>query len=389
MNDTNALRPPYSPYVEISIDNVLHNLTQIRRTLPRDVGIIAVVKDSSYGCGSAQITKALEHGGDVAFFAVARPAEAITLRTFGITLPILVLGMATEEELRYGADNGIAFALNDLSDVDRWKSYGVSVDFHLNIDTGMSRMGLLPNEIDTLIDKLNTTRDIRIGGVFTHMASADEPNTQTVTRQLERFRNGIDNLRGGGHPPAHIHYGNTATFLRFPLSYCTLARPGIALYGCKPDPTQNFDINLKPVASLISHVVKMKKLPAGTPVSYGGNYVTETDTWIATIPLGYAHGLPRYLNGKGFVLIGGKRYRIAGNVTMDYIMVDAGAKPSVSVGDKVVALGTQGGESITPDDVALIGNTIGYEVLCNLGTTIDRFYIRDGKVVCRESGAVY
>jgi len=388
-NDTNVPRPPYSPYVEISLDNLLHNVTRIRRTLPREVGIIAVVKDSSYGCGSLLIAETLERSGEVAFFAVARSIEAIALRKYGIKLPILVLGMATEEDLRYGADSGIVFALNDLSDVDRWESYGVSVNFHLCIDTGMSRMGLQPSEIDTLTGKLNTMRDIRVGGVFTHMANADEPNTQTVARQLEKFRGGINTLRQGGHQPAHIHYGNSAAFLRFPLSDCTLVRPGIALYGCNPDPAQEFGIDLKPVASLISHVVKMKKLPGGTPVSYGGNYVTPADTWIATVPLGYAHGLPRYLNGKGSVLINGTRYRIAGNVTMDYIMVDAGATPSVSVGDEVAAIGTQGRESITPDDIAVIGNTIGYEVLCNLGTTIDRFYTRDGKVVHHEAGVIY
>ncbi|MDR2694436.1 MAG: alanine racemase [Chitinispirillales bacterium] len=386
-NDTS--RPQYSPYVEISLDNLLHNSARIRQALPREVGIIAVVKDSSYGCGGLLIAETLERGGDVAFFAVARPVEAIALRKFGITLPVLVLGMAAEEELRHGADNRVTFALNDLSEIDRWESCGVNVNFHLNIDTGMGRMGLLPDEIDTLIDRLNKARNIRIGGAFTHMANADEPNTRTVARQLERFQGGIDKLRAGGHPPAHIHYGNTATFLRFPLNGCTLARPGIALYGCKPDPAQEFDIDLKPVASLISRVVKMKKVSAGTPVSYGGNYVTDTDTWIATIPVGYAHGLPRYLNGKGSVLIGGKRYRIAGNVTMDYIMADAGPAPSISVGDEATAIGTQGGESVTPDDVALIGNTIGYEVLCNLGTTIDRFYTRNGKVVCHEPGAVY
>ncbi|GBU21003.1 alanine racemase [Fibrobacteres bacterium R8-0-B4] len=382
-------RPKYSPYVEVSLDNLLHNLAQIRKTLPPEIGVIAVVKDSSYGCGSVQIAKALEGSGGVAFFAVARTVEAVTLRRAGITLPILVLGMATEEGLRFGADNNVVFSLNDLSDVDRWESYGASVNFHVCIDTGMSRMGLQPSEIDTLIDKLNTVKNIHIGGAFTHIANADEPNTQTVARQLEKFHDGINKLRNGGHPPAHVHYGNSATFLRFPLSDCTLARPGIALYGCKPDPAQSFGIDLKPVASLISHVVKMKKVPAGTPVSYCGNYVTSADTWIATIPVGYAHGLPRYLNGKGSVLIGGKRYRIAGNITMDYIMADVGETPSVSVGDEAVAIGSQGGETITPDDVALIGGTIGYEVLCNLGTTIDRFYTRDGKVVHHEPGAVY
>jgi alanine racemase len=382
-------RPLYSPYVEVSLDNLLHNMAQIRRTLPQEVGIIAVVKDSSYGCGGVQIAKALEQGGNVAFFAVARTIEAVVLRKRGIKLPILVLGMATEEGLRFGAENNIAFALNDLSDIDRWESYGVSVNFHLGIDTGMSRMGLLPHEIDTLVSKLNTVKNIHIGGAFTHMANADEPNTQTVASQLEKFRDAVNKLRNGGHPPAHVHSGNTATFLRFPLSDCTLARPGIALYGCKPDPAQGFNIDLKPVVSLISHVVKIKKLPAGTPVSYCGNYVTPAETCIATISLGYAHGMPRYLNGKGSVLIGGTRYRIAGNITMDYIMVDAGATTSISVGDEAVAIGTQGGESITPDDIAVIGNTIGYEVLCNLGTTIDRFYTQDGKIVHYDSGAVY
>jgi alanine racemase len=388
-NDTNFSRPQYSPYVEVSLDNLLHNLSQIRRVLPREVGIIAVVKDSSYGCGSLQIAGAIEHSGEAAFFAVARPVEAVALRRFGITLPILVLGMAAEEELRFGAENGVSFALNDLSDIDRWESCGADVDFHVNIDTGMSRMGLLPHEIDTLVDKLNTSRNIRISGAFTHLANADEPGTQTVAGQLEKFHGGIDRLRRGGHPPAHVHFGNSAAILRFPLDGCTLARPGVALYGCRPDPAQDFGIDLKPVVSLISHVVKMKKVPAATPVSYGGNYVTPADTWIATIPLGYAHGLPRYLNGRGSVLIGGARYRIAGNVTMDYIMVDAGANPSISVGDEVAAIGTQGAEAVTPDDVALIGNTIGYEVLCNLGTTIDRFYTLGGKVVCHERGAIY
>jgi alanine racemase len=375
--------------VEISIDNLLYNAAQIRSVLPRDVGIMAVVKDCSYGCGSVLTAKTLERGGYVAFFAVARAREAAILRKSGIKRPILVLGMANEEELRFGTDNGIVFAVNDLSDIDRWESYGVSVNSHLNIDTGMCRMGLLPFEIDTLVNKINTVSRVRIDGVFTHMANADKPDTQTVASQLEKFSGCIDKLRQAGYPPAHIHYGNTAAFLRFPVSGCTLVRPGIALYGCRPDPAQNFGIDLKPVASLISHVVKMKKVPGGTPVSYCGNYVTSADTWIATIPLGYAHGLPRFLSGCGSVLIGATRYRIAGNVTMDYIMVDAGPNPAVSVGDEVVAIGSQGGESITPDEVALIGRTIGYEVLCNLGRSIDRIYTQNGKIIRRDIGAVY
>jgi len=382
-------RPQYSPYVEISLDNLLHNLAQIRSKLPQGVGVAAVVKDCSYGCGSAVIAQTLERDGGVKFFAVARACEAIVLKKSGINSPVLVLGFATEEELRFGADNSVIFALNDLSDIDRWKSYGINVRFHVNIDTGMSRVGLLPSEVDTLIDAVKSTPDISMDGVFTHMACADEPDTLTVGRQLEKFTRCIDTLRQAGINPPHIHYGNSPTTIRFPLDNCTLVRPGIALYGCKPDPAQKFDVDLKPVASLMSRVAKMKKVPAGTAVSYCGNYVTPCETWIATIPLGYAHGLPRFLSSKGDVLIRGKRYRIAGNVTMDYIMVDAGINPVIAVGDDVAAIGSQGNDVITPDDVAIIGKTIGYEVICNLGTSIDRFYTLNGKIIHHDPGVIF
>jgi len=385
----NRPRPKYSPYVEISIDNLLHNLAQIRAALPAGIGVLAVVKDCSYGCGSVRIAKALEADGGVNFFAVARPREAFVLRKSGVTRPVLVLGFADENELRFGEDNNIAFALNDLSDIDRWKSYKIKIESHVNIDTGMSRVGLLPSEIDTLIDALKASPGIRLTGAFTHMACADMPDTPTVGRQLEKFTGSVDKLRQSGIDPAHVHYGNTAALLRFPLAGCTLARPGVALYGCKPDPAQDFGIDLKPVASLTARVVKVKKLPAGTPVSYCGNYVTPRDTYIATIPIGYAHGLPRFLSNRGEVLIGGRRYRIAGNVTMDYIMVDAGPDPTVSAGDEAVALGVQGGEAITADDIAAIGGTIGYEILCNLGTSIDRFYTRGGKIIHHDHGVIF
>jgi alanine racemase len=165
-----------------------------------------------------------------------------------------------------------------------------------------------------------------------------------------------------------------------------MVRPGIALYGCKPDPGQDFTLDLKPVLSLKSHVVKLKSVPVGTPISYGSRYITETETAIGTIALGYGQGLPRRLGNVGSVLINGLRYKIAGTVTMDFIMVDAGHSPLVKVGDEVVALGSQGTENIHPDDVALLCDTIGYEILCNISSTIDRFYILDGKTVHHEPG---
>ncbi|MFP4243130.1 MAG: alanine racemase [Chitinispirillaceae bacterium] len=380
---------PYSPHIEISLDNLLHNLGEIRTLLPSDMGIIAVVKDCSYGCGSGVIARTLEKRGWVNFFAVARAEEAFVLRKAGVSRPVLVLGRATEEQLRAGLERNIVFTLNNPSDLYRWKAYPFNVRFHVNIDTGMNRMGLLPSELDEMLGLLEESPSLHLEGVFTHMACADEPGTDTVDRQLKTFWGSVEKLSEAGVSPDHIHYGNSATSMRFPLKGCTLARPGIALYGCRPDPAQEFKLRLRPVASLISRVVKMKKVPAGTSVSYGGNYVTPCETWIATVAMGYAHGLPRFLSSKGEVLIGYRRYRIAGNVTMDYIMVDAGPNPDISVGDEAVAMGSQGEDSITPDQIALLGNTIGYEILCNLGTSIDRVYLLEDRVVHHEPGVIF
>jgi alanine racemase len=158
-------------------------------------------------------------------------------------------------------------------------------------------------------------------------------------------------------------------------------RPGIALYGLRPDPAQEFGIDLRPIARLVASVVKVKQVPAGTPISYGGTYVTPQPTTIATVELGYAQGLPRALSNRGSVLIGGKRYRIAGRVTMDYIMIDVGSQSSVAVGDEVVAMGCQGSACISPDEVGQASGTIGYEILCHLNTRVDRYYYRNGQMV--------
>jgi len=382
-------RLPHSPYVEISLDNLLHNAAQIRSVLPSGIGLIAVVKDCAYGCGCAEIASVLEKQGGVEFFAVARPQEAFYLRESGINAPVLILGQADENEIRLGVKQNVVFTLNDIKEIKEWKECGVDIRFHLHVDTGMNRMGILPAEINDVIGQLKNAQNLHLEGVYTHMASADEPNTSTVSQQLDRFTYCIDQLRKNGLPPIHIHYGNSAALLRFPIDGCTLVRPGIALYGCNPDPAQNFNADLKQVAFLKSRVVKMKKVAAGEPVSYCGNYVTKEETYIATIALGYAHGLPRFLGNVGDILIGGKRYRIAGNVTMDYIMADAGSNPKINAGDDAVAIGQQGEETITADEVALHGKTIGYEILCNLGTSINRFYTLNGKIIRHEPGVIF
>lgn len=375
----------YAPSVEINLDHLLHNLRQIRSRLPRDTGIIAVVKDSAYGCGAKVISRTLATEGGVDCFAVARTEEALTLRRAGITGTLLVLGKPEAEEIDEGIAAGVVFTCNTPDDLHLWKESGKQLRFHCNIDTGMHRMGLLPGELPDLVDTLTATSRLRCEGLFTHMASADLPGTATVKSQYERFREAITLLKNSGIEPSCIHIANSATIFRHPLDGATHARPGIALYGCRPDPNQDFGITLEPVPALKGAVVSLRTVPAGSPVSYGGNHVTNHETTIATIGVGYAHGVPRYLSNRGSVLIGGKRYRIAGNVTMDYIMADIGNDTDCTPGDEAVIIGRQKNEVITPDDVAILGNTIGYEVLCNIGRALPRSYIREGVTVEHHS----
>jgi alanine racemase len=214
------------------------------------------------------------------------------------------------------------------------------------------------------------------------MASADVPATTTVNEQYARFEKVLSELRAYGINPHCIHVANSATTIRFPLFRgSTHIRPGIVLYGCRPDPLQSFAIDLRQVVSLTGKILSLRKVPANTPVSYGGHYVTEQETYLATVGLGYAHGVPRYLSNCGHLLIGGKRYRIAGNVTMDYTIVDAGDSPEMHIGDEALLFGQQGEQTITVDDIAQIGNTIGYEVLCNLSASVERRYLFNGNTI--------
>jgi alanine racemase len=372
-----------SPFVEINLDNLLHNLDQIRATLPSSVGILAVVKDSAYGCGSAMVSRLLEQSG-VRLFAVARTCEARVLREAGVESPILVLGPAHASDLVWGASAGVLFTAGDLADLAAWKKLDVPVRFHLEIDTGMGRLGLLPGEMERFARELAGWPNLICEGAFTHFSRSDDPDVQPTAAQLARFRKAIDALEANGLRPSTVHFSNTAAIARGLIPDCTAVRPGIALYGCKPDPGGEFSLDLKPIMSLRGRVVKMKRVPAGTPVSYGGTYVTREDTTIATIDIGYGLGLPRQLGNRGAVLIRGRRYMIAGRVTMDFLMIDAGPVPAFEVGDEAVAMGSQGNERIAPDDIAILCNTIGYEILCSIGSRTDRFYILDGRVIHHE-----
>jgi alanine racemase len=295
------------------------------------------------------------------------------------------LGQASPDDVRWGASANVRFTLNDLEDINHWKQCGAPVTFHANIDTGMGRLGILPGEVAEFMDKIRG-EGLLFEGLCTHLAKADAPDSGAISLQLFHFRKVLNALRASGFMPSVIHYGNSSAVMRYPLEECTMVRPGVALYGCKPDPRQEFPLSLKPVMGLKARIVKMKRVEAGVPISYGGAYVTPAQTVIATIAIGYGQGFPRQLGNRGSVLIRGKRYGIAGRVTMDFIMVDAGANPDMAVGDEVVAMGTQRSQCILPDDIALLCDTIGYEIMCSISPCIDRCYILGGKTEKIEHG---
>lgn len=381
-------RPVNNAYCEVLLDNVVYNLNEIRGRLPGNMPIMAVIKDLSYGCGGYLIAKTMEEER-IRFFCVARTPEAKVLRAAGIWSPILVMGQSTLEEYAWGAENNILFSLNDLHTARLWAHGSFPVRFHCNIDTGMNRLGVSPNEIGELLAIVQANPNLTFEGIFTHFSSADRVNTKTVFLQLDVFRSVCSAVSSSGILLKHFHFSNSAALARFKFSNCTLVRPGILLYGCNPDPAQDFGFSLESIVSLKAAVVRTKIVPAGTPISYGGNYVTDRHTCIATIPIGYAHGLPRLLSNKGYVLIKGKRYPIVGNVTMDYVIVDIGLSAQINVGDEAVAIGRQGYECISPDEIALKCNTIGYEVLCRLSTAIERYYLRKNTTIFHQKSFLF
>lgn len=372
--------PVHIPRVEISLDNLIHNLNQIRKRLARKDAIIAVVKDNAYGCGACVISRTLEQEG-IDFFAVFSAAEAKELRAFRISSPILILGEAAEDEIQWATSHNVRLTVNDMASLKKIAALPCRSIVHVNINTGMNRLGLFPHEAGACAGYISAHPTIELEGVFTHLANADIPRTAAVSEQYGRLSEALRAFRGAGFSPKYIHVPNSAGLLRtgMPDEYCV--RPGILLYGCKPDPGQESPIDLRPVAALKAGIIKIMSLPARTPISYGGTYVTPRDTRIATAPLGYAHGLPRALSNKGEVLIRGRRFPVAGRVTMDYIMIDLQNDTDISCGDEVVALGTQGSETITADAIALQSDTIGYEILCGLNARINRYYFQGGRII--------
>lgn len=371
MTVTEPLRPSR---VEVHLDAIRHNAARLADIAGTPV--CAVVKADGYGHGAVEVARAALEGG-AAWLAVALVEEGRTLRDAGIESPILVLAeppVASIPALLDADLTATVYRETFITAADAaGRSRGEPVAVHLKADTGMGRVGVPEYDWDERLRQVVAADGVRVDGVFTHLACADEPDKDTTDRQLDAFDRFLDlGVKLGLPSPRWIHAANSAGALLHPAARRELVRTGIALYGLSPAAdldAAGFD--LRPALSLVTEVTFAKRVAAGTAVSYGHRWAAPADGWIATLPLGYADGVPRALTNVGEVLIGGRRRPIAGTVCMDQILVWCG-DDEPTVGDEAVLLGAQGDDRIRVEEWAAHKDTITYEIVTQLTARLPR-----------------
>jgi alanine racemase len=367
-------------FCRVDLSALRWNLAYLRNTLAAEVQILAVVKANAYGHGDIEITRTLSQNG-VRYFGVATVQEGIRLRQAGISDSVIVLGGLYPEEFEALLEHSLTPVVTEpriLRTLDALASArNHCIDCHLKIDTGMGRLGWLADNVHEWLPDLEDLDAVNIHGIMSHFAIAEGVESSSRYRQLAGFRKVLAALREAGHEPVLAHMANSAALLTFPESHFDMVRPGGSLYGIFSHPPLSRNNPLKPVLSWRSRVLQVKRIHRNHPVSYGETFVTTRDSAIATLSVGYADGLKRSLSNKGSVLIRGQRAPIVGLVTMDLTMVDVTDIAGVQQGDEVVLLGTQGQETISAEEVAGWANTISYEILTSISSTIPRYYINE------------
>jgi len=373
-------------WAEINLDNLAHNVGEIRRITDKRAEIMGVVKADAYGHGVWGVTKTLLDNG-VDRLAVSMLDEAIQLRKSGVDVPILVLGYTDPARACEVVDYDITQTVFSHELAEALSSAAAAckknIKIHIKIDTGMTRVGFMPgySAVKDVI-RISKLPGIVVEGIFTHFASADEKDSCYTYEQFEKFMSICNELQRIGIYIPVKHVCNSAATINYPEMHLNMVRPGIILYGIYP--FENVDreiIDLKPVMSFKANIIMVKEVEKNTPVSYGRIFTTARKSKIATVPVGYADGYTRLLSGKGKFLIKGQEAPVIGRICMDQCMVDVtDIEQEVKVGDEAVIFGFQGDKCISVDDVARDIGTISYEVLCIIGKRIPRAYIRNGKI---------
>jgi alanine racemase len=369
----------YQTHVRIHLANIRDNILGIRQAIGPQRKILIAVKANAYGHGAVEVAHLAEQIG-VDWLGVATVPEGIQLRQAGNRLPILKFSPAFSEEMLAALRSGITLAVCDQANIDELNAVSqaeqITTAVHLKIDTGMGRIGVSPADAPTLAAHIEQNcPGLRLGGIFTHLPVSDDKDPAFTQAQLERFKTVVEHIQTAiGRRVELVHCANSGAVLGHPPAWLDMVRPGIMIYGFYPDPGTPKTIALKPGLSFLTRVSFLKKITAGTSIGYGRTWVAPRDTWIATIPAGYADGFNRLFSNLGQVLINGRAYPVVGRVCMDQSMLDLGPETDVRVGDEVVLIGKSGELEIRCEDWANLLHTITYEVTCQINSRVERLY---------------
>jgi len=366
--------PDRPTWLEIDLAAIAANTQAVANIVGPDVRILATLKADAYGHGALRVARTvLQHGAWG--LAVATLGEALALRDAGIGAPILILGYTPPWQVRDAIRRDVRLA---VFDADTAREIGAAAYelqhpaiVHLKIDTGMARLGTHPEGALPLLRRLSELAGVTVEGIFTHLATADSADERFAREQLRRWQAVLLAAEAEGLRPPLAHAANSAALLRFPAAHYEMVRPGVAIYGLSPSPETPLPARFHAALSFKTEIAQLKDLPAGAPVSYGGAWIAERPSRIATVPVGYADGFRRS-PGWRYVLVRGRRAPVVGRVAMDYAMLDVTDIPDARTGDEVVLIGAQGAERISADDVAGWLGTINYEVVAGILPRVPR-----------------
>lgn len=371
----------------VDLNNIAHNLREVKKIISSNTEIMAVVKANGYGHGAAEVAKVVLREG-ASYLGVARLEEAVDLRKKGIFQDILIFGYISPSDLEIVKKYNFIVSIFDKTQateyIKKCKELGCRMRIHIKVDTGMGRVGYVLSDKDQKkqaisdIKELLKVDEFSVEGIYTHFARADEQDLSYSKMQLGLFKELINELSERVNKKIKYHAANSAAIIQLPDSHLDIVRPGIMLYGLYPSRylKDSTYVQLKPAMSLISRIVQIKKVTSGFKVSYGSTYITKRRARLATVPVGYADGYPRLLSNRGYVLINGKFAKIAGRICMDQFLVDI-TDVDAAVGDKVVLFGKYNSFELSVDEVAELAQTINYEIVSQISSRVKRVYIGD------------